>query len=133
MKNSNFIKVIKMITKSFNCYHYYKKSIITIWEHLACSQTFTCWITGLFGNTLHYERGLPRDAAWHGRNERILTPSNSPYLGGESISFCRSQFPSPSIGGRVRVGGSGELRKIIFTQAVLGIHCITKEDFRNEQ
>jgi hypothetical protein len=54
----------------------------------------------------------------------FLTPSNSPYLGGESISFCCRQFPSPSIGGRARDGGRGELREIIFTQA---------EDFRNEQ
>jgi len=29
------------------------------------------------------------------------TPSNSPYLSGEPISFCGRQFPSPSIGGRV--------------------------------
>jgi len=39
------------------------------------------------------------------------TPSNSPYLRGESISFCRRQFPSPSIGGRVRDGGCCNLKK----------------------
>ena len=49
----------------------------------------------------------------------FLTPSNSPYLGGEPISFCRRQFPSPSIGGRVRDGGRYKLKKSVFTQAVL--------------
>ncbi|NQV19042.1 MAG: hypothetical protein HQ534_10920 [Armatimonadetes bacterium] len=34
MKNSNFLKVIKMIIKAFNYYHYYKKSIIMNWEQL---------------------------------------------------------------------------------------------------
>ncbi len=46
------------------------------------------------------------------------TPSNSPYLRGESISFCRRQFPSPSIVGRVRDGGRGELGNFVFTQTV---------------
>ena len=41
----------------------------------------------------------------------FLTPSNSPYLGGESILFCHRQFPSPSIGGRVRDGGCYNLKK----------------------
>jgi len=33
----------------------------------------------------------------------------------QSISFCHRQFSSPSIRGRARVGGRGELRKTIFT------------------
>ena len=40
-----------------------------------------------------------------GKKDEMLnifsTLSNSPYLRRESISFCRSQFPSHSIGGRV--------------------------------
>jgi len=46
----------------------------------------------------------------------FLTPSRSPYLGGESIFFCRRNFPSPSIGRRVRDGGNYNLKKSVFTQ-----------------
>ena len=50
-----------------------------------------------------------------GKKDEMLnifsTLSNSPYLRRESISFCRSQFPSHSIGGRVREGGCNNLKK----------------------
>jgi len=48
------------------------------------------------------------------------TPSKSPYLGGESISFCRRHFPSPSIGGRVRDGGNYNLKKS-FSHSLWGL------------
>ena len=67
-----------------------------------------------FGNAMSYSLPLPSRAACVKTDEMIdifSTPSNSPYLGGESISFCRRQFPSPSIGGRVRDGGRYNLKK----------------------
>ena len=52
------------------------------------------------------------------------TPSNSPYLGGESISFCRSQFPSPSIGGRVSL--PREISFLLFLCGDGGRHNLKK-------
>ena len=59
------------------------------------------------------------------------TPSNSPYLRGEPISFCSRQFPSPSIGGRVRDGGHYSLNKP-FSHS-LSIWNEKWLEFRNEE
>jgi len=111
-----------------------------VWEHTRISNSVSGRVSYSLSHDSHVAsrgtptweslmKGLQSWAACVKTDEMLdifSTPSNSPYLGGESISFCRRQFPSPSIGGRVRDGGSNNLKKS-FSHRLWGFVIRSKE------